>query len=146
MDVQRTVHEGKGRWVLFKEPHHRLVVAPVLPPVSHRRESANVPWAFSQYMTPRLQGVFVAAGTCGGLVWEEPCPIFTRRGVICKDVGNAAQMAWVPLCHIVKSVAGGLCEGGLEDLLVSANGEPLGPPVCNILPALLPIALGAALV
>ena len=130
MDIQRTVREGKGQWVLFKEPQQRLVVMPILPPVSHWREAAYVPWAFSQYVSPRLQGVFVTAGTRGRFVREKPRSVFTRRGVICQDVGDAAQMAWVPLGHIVKPVAGGLRERRFEDFLVSANGEPLGPPVC----------------
>ena len=119
---------------------------PVLPPVSHRRERVDVPRAFSQDVPPRLQGVFVAMGTRGWLVWKEPCSIFTRRGVIRKDMGDAAQVACIPFRHVVKEVAGVLCEGGLENFLLSANWEPLGPPVCSILPAPLPIVLGAALV
>ena len=146
MDIQRSVHERKRQRVLIKEPSQRRVIPPVFPPVSHRREGVNVPWAFRQYVPPRLQGFFVAAGTCGGFIWEESGPIFTRGGVIREDVGDATQVACVPFRHIVKKVAGGLREGWLEDLLVSANREPLGPPVCGILPALLPIALGAALV
>ena len=61
-------------------------------------------------MTPRLQGVFVAAGTCGGFVWEESGPIFTRRGVVREDMGDAAQVACIPFRHIVEEVTGGLSE------------------------------------
>ena len=106
----------------------------------------SVPRAFSQYVTPRLQGIFVAMGTRSGFAWEESCSIFTRRGVICQDVGDAAQVARVPFRHIVKEITGGLGKRRLEDLLLSANGEPLGPPVRDILPSLLPIVLGTALV
>ena len=104
----------------------------------------NVPRAFSQNMLPRLQGVFVAVGTRGWIVWKESCSIFTRRGVIREDMGDAAQVAGIPFRHIVKEIARVFCEGGLENLFLSANWEPLGPPVCSILPAPLPIMLGAA--
>ena len=83
-------------------------------------------------MPPRLQGVFVAAGTCGGLVWKESGPVFTCRGVVREDVGDAAQVACFPFRHVVKEIAGVFCEGRFEHLLLSANGEPLGPPVCGI--------------
>ena len=61
-------------------------------------------------MATRLNSVFVAAGTRGRFLWEEANPIFTRRGMVCEDVGNAAQMAWFPLRHIVEEVAGGFGE------------------------------------
>ena len=93
-------------------------------------------------MATRLNGVFVAAGTQGGFLRKEASPIFTRWGVVCEDVGNAAQMAWVPLRHIVEKVARGLCEGWLEGFLFLANGEPLGPPVHGIFPETLPFVLG----
>ena len=144
VNVQRTITEREGRWVPVKEPNHCLVVVSILPPVSHGSEGVDVPRAFSQDVSSRLQGVFVAVGTCGWLVWKEPCPVFTRRGVVREDMGDAAQVACIPFRHIVKEVAGVLCEGGLEDFLLSANWEPLGPPVRGILPALLPIVLGAA--
>ncbi|KAF8709759.1 hypothetical protein AX14_013473 [Amanita brunnescens Koide BX004] len=64
--------------------------------------------------------------------------------MVCKDMGNAAQMAWVPLCHIVEEVLRGFREGGLEGFLLPTNGEPLGPPVCGIFPEALPFALGIA--
>ena len=117
---------------------------PILPPVSHRCERVDVPRAFSQNVSPRLQGVFVAVGTRGWLVWKEPCSVFARRGMVREDVGDAAQVACIPFRHIVKEVAGVFCEGWFEDLLLSANREPLGPPVCDIFPALLPFVLGTA--
>ena len=95
-------------------------------------------------MPPCLQGIFVAVGACGGFAREKSCPVFTRGGVVREDMGNAAQMTCFPFRHIVKEVAGVLSEGGFEDLLLSANGEPLGPPVRSVLPAPLPIVLGAA--
>ena len=144
MDIQRSVHERERQWVLVKEPSQRHIVSPIFPPVSYGREGANVPWALSQYVSPRLQGIFVAAGTCGGFVWEKSGPVFTRGGVICKDVGDAAQVACLPFRHVVKEIAGVLGEGRFECFLLSADGEPLGPPVCGILPALLPFVLGAA--
>ena len=61
-------------------------------------------------MAPRLQGVFVTAGTRRGFVREEPCSVFARRGVIGEDMGDAAQAACFPFRHIVKPVAGGLRE------------------------------------
>ena len=85
-------------------------------------------------------------GARGGFVREESCPIFTRWGVICEDMGDAAQVACFPFRHVVKEIAGVFCEGRLEDFLLSANREPLGPPVRGVLPALLPIVLGVALV
>ena len=96
-------------------------------------------------MTPRLHGIFVAVGTRGRFLWEEASPVFTRQGMVCKDVGNAAQMAWFPLRHIVEEVVGGFCEGWFEDLLLPANGEPLGPPVHGFLPEALPFTLGVTL-
>ena len=50
-------------------------------------------------------------------------------------------MAWVPLCRIVEKVAGRLGEGRLENFLFPVDGEPLGPPVCGILPETLPFVL-----
>ena len=93
-------------------------------------------------MATHLDGVFVAAGTRGRFLWEEAASVFTRWGVICEDVGNAAQMARVPLRHIVEEVACGLREGWLEGFLLPANGEPLGPPVCGIFPEALPLGPG----
>ena len=57
-------------------------------------------------MAPRLQGVFVAVGTRGGFVREEPSSIFTRRGMVREDMGDAAQVTCFPFRHIVKEVAG----------------------------------------
>ena len=124
VDIQRSVHERERQRVLVKEPSQRRVIPPIFPPVSHRREGVNVPWASSQYMPPCLQGVFVAAGTCGGFVWEESGPVFTRGGVVREDMGNATQVTCFPLRHIMKEVAGVLAKRGLENLLLSANGEP----------------------
>ena len=110
MDIQRSVPEREGRWVLVEEPNQSLVVAPVFPPVSQRCERADIPGAFSQDVPPRLQGVFVASGTRGGFVWEKSGPVFTRRGVVREDMGDAAQVACIPFRHIVKKITGGLSE------------------------------------
>ena len=60
-------------------------------------------------------------------------------------MGNAAQVACFPFRQVVKEVAGVFCEGRLEYFLLSANREPLGPPVRGIPPALLPVVLSAML-
>ena len=69
----------------------------------------------------------------GRLIQKEPKSVFTRRGVVSHDIRNAAQVACIPMGHIVKEVAGGFGPAGLEDFLLSAHGEPLGAPVRSIL-------------
>ena len=68
----------------------------------------------------------------GRLIQKEPKSVFTHRGVVGHDVGNAAQAACIPVSHIVKEVAGGFGPAGFEDFLLSAHGEPLGAPVRSI--------------
>ena len=45
----------------------------------------------------------------------------------------------------MEKVAGRFGERRLEHLLFLTNGEPLGSPVCDILPEVLPFVLGIAL-
>ena len=42
----------------------------------------------------------------GRLVWEETHPVFTRRGVVGHGIGDAAQVACVPVHHIVEEITG----------------------------------------
>ena len=75
----------------------------------------------------------------GWLVRKEAEAVFTCRGVVGQDIGNAAQAACVPVGHIVKEIAGIFGPAGLEDLLLSAHGEPLGAPVRSILEEMRPV-------
>ena len=90
MNVFRQVAESECGRVVLEENLPRLVVVPVVFPISKRRGKGGIRWAMEEDVSPSVFNVWTAEFAMRWRVGVKAAPVFTRGGVVCEGAGHTA--------------------------------------------------------